>query len=91
MTNVNVATTATVVLTAGQGLFRPVFLQNQSDTTMYLAVGVSNIAQLTSSFGVKIDSGESLTLTAPQCDFPVSAIHGASGTKVLHVQILDAN
>jgi len=85
MQNVNVTTSVTTVVAAGdrQGTLT---VQNQSDTTMYIAIGDLNAASLTASLGLILNVGDSLSLSPPQSTLKVSAIHGGSGNKVAHWQ-----
>ncbi len=91
MENVNVTTSVTEIIAASEITDRTnttLFLQNQSDTTMRVAVGAANIALLSSSLGIVIEAGEALAIDGPTLGKPVSAIHGGSGNKVLHWQLI---
>lgn len=89
MQNISVGTTETTVLAAGydrQG--RTVVLQNQSDTSMRLAIGSANAALLTASVGLLLEPGDAMSLSGGQAQEAVSAIHGGSGSKTLHAQVV---
>lgn len=87
MTNVSVGTTATSVIAPGNRA-GSLIIQNQSDTTIYLAVGDENIASLTSSCGLKIDAGEAIVIDGPTATLQITALHGSTGTKTVHVQLV---
>lgn len=91
MTNISVATTVTEVLPALVAANRngqTITLQNQSDTNIFVAVGAANIAQLTSSLGLKLEPGDVMPIDGPSANQPISAIHGGTGTKTLLVHIV---
>lgn len=85
MNNVNVTTSITAILTLDQITSGVVVIQNQSDTTMRLAFG-PNIPNLTAALGIVLEAGDALTLSGPELAAGCSAIHGGSGSKVLHWQ-----
>ena len=88
MQNVNVGVTVTQILPAAPRAERIAYLQNQSDTTLYLALNDTNAVLLTASLGLKLEPGDSLILSGANTSQGISAIHGATGTKVLHYQFL---
>lgn len=91
MTNISVATTVTEVLPALVAANRngqTITLQNQSDTTILVAVGADNITQLTSSLGLKLEAGDVMSIDGLTANKGISALHGGTGTKTLHVQIV---
>ena len=88
MQNVNVTTAATALLAAGNRGNAAVLIQNQSDTTMLLAIGAENVAQLTASLGVKLEAGEAIVIEGESASRAISAIHGGTGDKVAHLQVL---
>lgn len=92
-TKVNVTTSATLVSAAKQRQF--IAIQNQSDTSIYLAwddtaVGVT--VDSGAAPGFRIDAGDSLILSAdvrhPVLAFSgaIYAIHGGTGNKAVSVQ-----
>lgn len=87
MENISVTTASTLVLAAGNRFGASLLLQNQSDTTMWLAVGEENVAVLTAALGLQLEPGDSLTLDGPTACRPIYAIHGGVGSKVLHSQL----
>lgn len=88
MQNVNVTTSATVIVAAGNRGNAALLIQNQSDTTMRLAIGTENVALLTSSLGVQLEAGESIVIEGESASRAISAIHGGSGDKVAHWQLI---
>lgn len=87
MQNVNVTTSATEILAASTDRRgQEIVLQNQSDTTMRLAFGADNAVLLTASLGLQLEAGESVTIAGSTVMRKISAIHGGSGSKVLHWQ-----
>ena len=88
MINVEIATTATEILPLGARNDQLILIQNQSDTTMRLAFGDANIADLSSSVGFQLDPGESVLLEGAQASRRICALHGGSGTKTAHWQRL---
>ena len=88
MQNVNVTTSATVIVPAANRGNASLLIQNQSDTTLRLAVDASNIAALTAAVGILLEPGESIVIEGPSASRAVSAIHGGSGNKVAHWQLV---
>lgn len=91
MTNISVATTVTEVLpalVAGNRNGQTITLQNQSDTNIFVAIGAANVAQLTSSLGIRLEPGDSMPIYGDSANQPISAIHGGSGSKTLLVHIV---
>jgi hypothetical protein len=87
MQNVNITTNVTTVLSAGNR-GASVLLQNQSDTTMRVAVSAENIALLSATLGIVLEAGEGMVIDGQTASRGVSAIHAGSGNKVLHWQVL---
>lgn len=88
MQNINVTTTVTTVLEASNSPSRVLLLQNQSDTTLLFSLTAANTSALTSALGFKLEAGESLILSGSDAAQKISAIHGGTGSKVLHYQFL---
>lgn len=59
-------------------------LQNDSDTDFFYDLGVAGDA-LTTANGVRLESGERLTLRQPESNLAVRMIHGSTGNKTLRV------
>lgn len=86
MQNVSVTTAVTTILPAGPRSDGNYIIQNQSDTTMYLAIGTVNAALLTSSLGLILEAGDTIILGTGSASQLISAIHGGSGSKTAHWQ-----
>lgn len=88
MQNINVTTAATQIVAAGNRGQAALLIQNQSDTTMRLAIGAENVALLSASVGIQLEAGESIVVEGLSASHSVSAIHGGTGNKVAHWQLV---
>ena len=87
MQNVNIATSVTEILAADSTRHgQEILLQNQSDTTMRVAIGADNALTLTSTLGFSLEAGEGLLVSGAPAARRICAIHGGSGNKVAHWQ-----
>lgn len=88
MLNVDITTAVTSIIAAGNRQGRTLVIQNQSDTTMRLAIGAPNIALLTDALGIQLEPAESIALAGADATHAVAAIHAGSGDKVAHYQLV---
>ena len=88
MQNINVTTNATVIVAAGNRGNAALLIQNQSDTTMRLAVGDINIASLSATVGIQLEAGEAIVIEGESASRAISALHAGSGNKVAHWQLI---
>lgn len=87
MQNVNVTTNVTELIPEGNRSGATLLIQNQSDTTMRVALG-SNVPLLSATVGIQLEPGEIMTIDGASASRRIAAIHGGAGNKVCHWQIV---